>query len=166
MSYDFSDLAVVMVEDNPHLRKLMKEILIGYNIRNVKAFGQAEDMREELLTRPYDLAIIDWNMKPISGIELVYWIRNNKNSPDKFLPIIMVSGHSERHRVEKARDAGVNEFIVKPLSGSSIYNKLVQLTDNPRPFVDTKHYFGPDRRRKNQAELAKQARRNEDPKPE
>lgn len=74
-------------------------------------------------------------------------IRQPTTSVNPFVPIIMVSGHAERRRVIMARDAGVNEFLVKPISPKALYDRLLAVVAFPRPFIRTKTYFGPDRRR-------------------
>jgi DNA-binding response OmpR family regulator len=61
----------------------------------------------------------------------------------------MLSGYTEYRRVTEARDAGVNEFLAKPISAKALYQRFASIIDNPRPFIRTKHYFGPDRRRQN-----------------
>jgi DNA-binding response OmpR family regulator len=63
------------------------------------------------------------------------------------VPIIMLTGHSEKHRVTSARDAGITEFMAKPISAKSLYQRILNVVANPRPFIKTKTYFGPDRRR-------------------
>src|SRR2546423_87136 len=74
-------------------------------------------------------------------------IRSSPDSPDPFAPIVMLSGHTEKARVMQARDAGITEFMAKPVSARSLYARIVSIIENPRPFVRTKDYFGPDRRR-------------------
>ena len=59
----------------------------------------------------------------------------------------MLTGHSERKRVVAARDAGITEFMAKPISANALYQRILNVVANPRPFVKTKTYFGPDRRR-------------------
>jgi DNA-binding response OmpR family regulator len=59
----------------------------------------------------------------------------------------MLTGHSEKKRVVAARDAGITEFMAKPISAKSLYQRIVNVVANPRPFIKTKTYFGPDRRR-------------------
>jgi DNA-binding response OmpR family regulator len=59
----------------------------------------------------------------------------------------MLTGHSEKRRVTVARDAGVTEFLAKPISAKALYQRILNVVVNPRPFVKTKSYFGPDRRR-------------------
>jgi two-component system, chemotaxis family, chemotaxis protein CheY len=58
-----------------------------------------------------------------------------------------VTGHSEKKRVISARDAGVTEFLAKPISAKSLYHRILNIVINPRPFIKSKNYFGPDRRR-------------------
>jgi len=61
----------------------------------------------------------------------------------------MLTAHSERKRVTAARDAGVTEFMVKPISASALHQRIVNVIANPRRFIKTATYFGPDRRRNN-----------------
>src|SRR3954453_18482091 len=59
----------------------------------------------------------------------------------------MLTGHSEKRRVTVARDAGVTEFLAKPISAKGLYQRILNVVASPRPFIKTKTYFGPDRRR-------------------
>ena len=59
----------------------------------------------------------------------------------------MLTGHSEKRRVTIARDAGVTEFLAKPISAKGLYQRILNVVVSPRPFIKTKSYFGPDRRR-------------------
>jgi DNA-binding response OmpR family regulator len=59
----------------------------------------------------------------------------------------MLTGHSEKRRVTAARDAGVTEFLAKPISAKGLYERIVNVVASPRPFIKTATYFGPDRRR-------------------
>src|ERR1700761_9036360 len=75
-------------------------------------------------------------------------LRNSPDSKNPYLPIVMMTGHSEKSRVVEARDAGVTEFIAKPLTAKSVLERLQAVIYRPRPFVRTATYFGPDRRRR------------------
>ncbi|MDD9875822.1 MAG: response regulator, partial [Magnetovibrio sp.] len=97
-----------------------------------------------------DLAIIDWYMKPMDGIQLTKLIRNDKACPNPYLPVIMISGFAERARIFGARDSGINEFVVKPLSAKALFGRIQNVIEHPRQFVRTETFFGPDRRRKDQ----------------
>jgi DNA-binding response OmpR family regulator len=71
----------------------------------------------------------------------------------------MLTGHSEKKRVVAARDAGVTEFLAKPISAKALYHRVLNVVANPRPFVKTKNYFGPDRRRSTSANYVGPERR-------
>jgi CheY-like chemotaxis protein len=87
-------------------------------------------------------------MSPINGAMLLRWIRQSPDSPDRFMPVIMISGAADSPKVHECRDLGASEFIAKPFSIRSIGEHIVSVIDHPRPFLHTKDYFGPDRRRK------------------
>src|SRR6185295_80816 len=81
------------------------------------------------------------------GMELTQMIRQPGANSNPYVPIIMLTGHSEKKRVIAARDAGVTEFLAKPISAKGLYQRVLNVVANPRPFIRTKSYFGPDRRR-------------------
>jgi DNA-binding response OmpR family regulator len=74
-------------------------------------------------------------------------IRQPGANANPYVPIIMLSGHSEKKRVVSARDAGVTEFLAKPISAKALYQRILNIVVSPRSFIKTRTYFGPDRRR-------------------
>ena len=76
------------------------------------------------------------------------YIRNSPDSPNRQLPIIMLTASSEQDFVLAARDRGVTEFLAKPFTVQKFYDRLVAVIARPRSFVDAESYFGPDRRRR------------------
>ena len=95
-----------------------------------------------------DIVITDWHMLPTSGLDLVSRIRKTSASPNKTVPIIMMTGYSAMPRVAEARDQGATEFLVKPFSANDLAKRLAHVINKPRDFIETPDYFGPDRRRK------------------
>jgi DNA-binding response OmpR family regulator len=87
-------------------------------------------------------------MDGMNGLDFARQVRTSPQSPNPFLPIIMLTGHTHIDHVRLARDAGVNEFLAKPVSVKAIFTRLVSVIEHPRPFVRTKAYFGPCRRRR------------------
>jgi PleD family two-component response regulator len=94
-----------------------------------------------------DIVITDWAMPIFDGLELAQMIRQPESKGNPYAPIIMLTGHSEKRRVTVARDAGVTEFLAKPISAKGLYQRILNVVASPRPFIKTKTYFGPDRRR-------------------
>jgi two-component system chemotaxis response regulator CheY len=95
-----------------------------------------------------DVAIVDFRMEPIDGVEFTRLVRNASDSKNPFLPIIMLTGYADRVRILEARDAGVTELVVKPVTAKAVIARLQAVIFQPRPFVRTDTFFGPDRRRK------------------
>jgi DNA-binding response OmpR family regulator len=94
-----------------------------------------------------DLIISDLVMPQLNGLQLLQWIRTDKDSPNRFMPFIMISGAADEKNVHLARDGGANEFVAKPFTIGSIFSRIQAVIDRPRQFVATRNYFGPDRRR-------------------
>lgn len=147
--YVLDDINVFVVDDNRHMRSLVQSILHALGVKNIGEAADAAQAFKELQHFLADVLIVDWHMEPLDGLEFVRLVRTAKDSPNPYVPIIMLSGYTEYRRVTEARDAGVNEFLAKPISARSLYLRFAAIIDNPRPFVRTKAYFGPDRRRQN-----------------
>ena len=154
-------MSVMVVDDNRHMLTLISEILRGLNIRNVAALTNAADAFKEMQISAVDLVVSDQVMEPISGIEFTQLLRTSKDSPDRFVPMIMVTGSSDVQTVNEARDAGVTEFMVKPISARGLYSRILEVINNPRPFIRTNDFFGPDRRRRNEPYEGDERRKHE-----
>jgi two-component system, chemotaxis family, chemotaxis protein CheY len=89
----------------------------------------------------------DWAMPIFDGLELTQMIRQPGANANPYVSIIMLTGHSEKRRVMAARDVGITEFMAKPVSAKALYERILNIVANPRPFIKTMTYFGPDRRR-------------------
>ena len=144
---DYSSLKIMLVEDNQHMRSIVSAILKGSGIRNVRESRDGAEALDMLRQFPADIALVDFNMSPIDGVEFSKMLRNAPDSSNPYLPLVMITGHSDRSRVIEARDAGVNEFVVKPLTARALLSRLDSVIMRPRPFIRCKTYFGPDRRR-------------------
>ncbi len=142
------NVRVLIVDDQDFIRSLLRHILGVLGCKKISDAANGEIAWDIMLDNPPDLLIADWEMQPMDGIELVGKVRNDKNSPDRFMPIIMLTAHSERPRIITARDCGVNEFVMKPISAKTLFSRLNAVIEHPRRFVRTSEYFGPDRRRK------------------
>lgn len=144
----FQSLNVLLVDDNQHMRAITSAVLHSADIHKVHEAVNGEHAFEILREYPIDIAIVDYNMYPLDGVEFTRKVRNGADSPNVYLPIIMMSGHAEKSRVYAARDAGVTEFLVKPITAKGVLDRVNAVIFRPRPFVKTEGYFGPCRRRR------------------
>ncbi len=160
---DLSRLAILVVEDNHHMRALIKNVLKVLGVGPVYTAPSAVEALQLLKTTPVDIVFTDWHMTPLDGMDLTRLIRTGEDSANPLVPIVMLTGHTEQHRVVEARDVGVDEYLAKPISARSIYSRLHSIIMRRRSFIRTADYFGPDRRRRDDPDFKGPHRRATDP---
>jgi CheY-like chemotaxis protein len=141
-------LRLLLVDDNPHMIHVTKTILRGFGIKEFQEALNAKDGFELVKATTFDLIITDYAMAPVDGCEFTKLLRTAADSPNHFVPVIMLTAYAEKSTVEAARDAGVTEFCAKPITATDLYRKVCSVINSPRSFVRTSVYFGPDRRRR------------------
>ena len=142
MAYDLTTTKILIVDDMAPMLTLCKSILSIFGFKNVYLAHNGEEALEMTIRHDPDLIITDWMMAPMDGLQFT------KEVPNPYVPIIMMTGFSSKLRVEAARDCGITEFLVKPFTSRDLYNRIVQIIERPRQFVDASDFFGPDRRRR------------------
>lgn len=145
----FDKISVLVVDDSAYMRHLLHTLLQALNVSEIHLAINGEEAWELLNRHEPDIVITDAAMVPGDGFMFAKRLRSLRGRALGTIPIIMVSGHTDIASVERARDIGVTEFISKPISPRGLYERLLQVIDRPRPFVETPTYCGPDRRRRN-----------------
>jgi two-component system, chemotaxis family, chemotaxis protein CheY len=158
----FEHLKVLIVEDNQHMRALLRSLLNSLGVREVQEAGNGTAGMDILRDKKCDLILTDLAMEPVNGLEFTREVRTSERSGNPFVPIIMISGHTEKHQILAARDAGITEFLAKPITAQSLFSRIAEIIERPRPFVRAESYFGPDRRRKTPDNYAGPWRRHDD----
>ena len=141
-------LKVLVVDDNHHMINIIKTILRGFEVKDFYDADNAADAFQVIRSSPVDLVVTDFAMDPVNGCEFTRRVRTSEESPNHFVPIIMLTAYAEKSKVEQARDAGVTEFCAKPVTATELYRKVCAVINTPRSFIRTSVYFGPDRRRR------------------
>ena len=159
MSYQLSNLKVLVVEDNMPMLELTKSLLMTFGVVHIFTARSGEEGFKVCCEENPDLIIADWNMKPMDGVTMTEKIRNDVPAPNPFVPIILMTGFSEEKRVIAARDSGVTEFLVKPFNARDLYRRIVEVIEKPRQFVRSEVFFGPDRRRRSKDDFKGEDRR-------
>lgn len=145
---DFSTVKFLIVDSNPLSTELLYDILRMLGSISIRRANDTDKALKILRNDDIDVMITEWNVSPLNGLELIDEIRNSLQSPDRMLPIIMLTANSEPEFVVQARDHGVTEFLAKPFTVDAFYRRLVSVIARPRAFVNAGTYFGPDRRRR------------------
>ncbi len=157
-------LHILVVDDNPHMRAIVIAILRSAGFSEIKEAGDGAQALEEMRLGVVDIVLVDLNMSPIDGLEFTKMMRTAPDSVNPYIPIIMMTGHTERRKVLEARDVGVNEFVAKPISAKTLLERFIAVIDRPRSFVKAKNYQGPCRRRDRATSFGGPWQRRGDPK--
>ena len=162
--FSLERFTILLVEDNRYVANIMSAVLRDLSVGNVILVRDGVEAIEALKDsanpneRSIDMIISDMVMSPIDGHILLKWVRQGRESPDRFLPFIMMSGAADSENVREARDQGANEFLAKPFSAESVVQRVLQIINQPRQFVATRDYFGPDRHRRRESEIETEKR--------
>jgi two-component system, chemotaxis family, chemotaxis protein CheY len=158
----YDRLLVLVVDDNHYMRTIVSAMLRSIGITQIR---EASDGAEALALckdwRP-DIIIMDLIMDQLDGLETARLIRTAKDSAVPYVPIIMMSGHADRQTVMDARDAGINEFVVKPMTAKALIDRITKLINADRAWIKAKNYTGPDRRRRHPPKYTGKMRRHTD----
>ncbi|HTO41217.1 MAG TPA: response regulator [Rhizomicrobium sp.] len=158
----FDHLKTLVVDDNPHMRELLRSLLNALGIRQVFEAADGSAAFTRLCAESPDFVLTDLSMAPMDGIEFTRLVRASTEAPNPYVPIVMVTGHTERRLIEMARDAGVTEIIAKPITVTSLFSRIAEIVERPRAFVRADAFFGPDRRRRSKSEFGGPWRRHDD----
>jgi len=142
-----ASLKVCIVDADSQMRQMIRDALTGMGISQIRECadsGMAQQLIGEF--RP-DLCIFDWSTGPVDPITFIKTLRTRESGQGTAMQLIMMMANANTRRVIEARNAGVDEFLVKPISLRALHGRLLTLVENPRVFVRTPTYVGPDRRR-------------------
>lgn len=155
-------LRVFIVDDNEHMRILLRTLLRALGVHMLHEFGDGGAALAHLGAVQPDFILVDLNMAPMDGLTFTRTLRRLPEGQSCVIPVVMITGHTERRRIEAARDAGVNEILAKPINTQSLFQRIEQIIYRPRPFVKSPGYIGPCRRRQKKADYAGPFRRATD----
>jgi len=114
---------ILLVDDSKTMRNIWKKVITTIdNSEAVEAADGVEGLEAFKSQGPFDLALVDWNMPNMNGLELVAKIREN----DKTTPIIMVTTEAEKPRIIEAIKAGVNNYVIKPFTPDALKDKIAE----------------------------------------
>ena len=152
---DFNRLRFLVIDDNAHMRRILRTLLHGFGAREVYEAEDGAAGLEAFTHYMPDIVLTDWAMPIFDGLELTQMIRQPGANANPYVPIIMLTGHSEKKRVIAARDAGVTEFLAKPISAKALYQRILNVVANPRPVHQDQDLFRPRPAPQRQPELCR-----------
>ena len=121
-------LAVLVVDDYATMRRIIRNLLQQLGFTDVDEADDGEQALAKLRDKDFDLVISDWNMEPMTGLDLLKAVRADARL--KALPFIMVTAESKTENVVAAKQAGVSNYIVKPFNAEILKQKLAAVGIN------------------------------------
>jgi two-component system, chemotaxis family, chemotaxis protein CheY len=140
-------IKVLIVDDEYYTRKVLRTLLLAMGCTKIHEANDGASGLEAIRQLEPDVVLLDWEMPRIDGPEFVRRVRSPGTFPLPNVPIIMLTGHGERSRVLEAVRLGVHEFLLKPVSSSSLQGRIMSVLTKPRAMVKRGDYYGPEPRK-------------------
>jgi two-component system chemotaxis response regulator CheY len=118
------EIKILLVDDQPLIRKIVRDILAQLGYMNVEDAENGQDALEKLKAKKFDLIFLDWNMPVMQGIDVLRELR--KMPAYKDTPVIMLTAEAEKEKVITAIQEGVTNYIVKPFKPATLKEKLAE----------------------------------------
>jgi len=145
--YDLSNIEVLIVEKQPPMRTILRQVLREFGVKKTFDASTPEDGFDVFSEKSPDLVLIDW-APDFDGLSLLRKIRTDEDSTFPQVPVIMVTAYNETSHIYEALDAGMTEYLTKPVSAKLLYQRIVSVIENKRRFIRAGEFIGPDRRRR------------------
>jgi two-component system chemotaxis response regulator CheY len=116
------NMPILVVDDYKTMVRIIRNLLKQLGFNNVDDANDGSTALDKLRDRQYGLVISDWNMQPMTGLQLLKEVRADGQL--KGMPFIMVTAESKTENVVAAKEAGVNNYIVKPFNAETLKKKM------------------------------------------
>lgn len=146
-SVDFSKLRILIVENHALMRRLLVEMLRGFGVREIFQASSVPAAVEIVYGEELDAVILDFFLDEMDGADFAKRVRHDEACANRQVPILLITGMPDHHKVLKVLDAGINGMLAKPIAPRDLYHRLHTMLANPKPFVITNDYVGPMRSR-------------------
>ena len=140
----------LVIDDNPQSLDILVGVLTSFGLRNITRKADGKEAQEELKYHQYDLILTNSALPELDGYDLTRWLRRESEEANRQTPVIIVTSHTRRSQVEKARDCGANFIVTKPISPAVMLERILWVAKGDRLFIECDTYIGPDRRWRNQ----------------
>jgi CheY-like chemotaxis protein len=143
-------LVFLVADANPYFSRIVVGLLRSFGASTVTEVRNSFDAIQMLNSQKVDILLCDDKLPPHGGLQVAHAIRHKRDNENRSIPILVMAGNTRESLIKIARDAGANMVMAKPVSATSLYDRLTWIAFSPRQFVDTASYYGPDRRFKNE----------------
>lgn len=122
---DFNkNLRVLVVDDHKTMIRIIKNLLVQLNIENIDEANDGQEALRKLAASKYDMVLSDWNMLPMTGLELLRCVRNDPTYGHRNVPFVMITAEAKPENVMEAKAAGVDNYVIKPFNAETLETKI------------------------------------------
>lgn len=118
------NLKVLIVDDHRTMLRIVRNLLSQIGVEDVTDACDGQEALQKLAHTKYDLVLSDWNMMPMTGLELLQYVRKDSSYQHSNVPFIMITAESKTDNVIEAKKAGVDNYIIKPFNAETLENKI------------------------------------------
>ena len=137
---------ILLLDDHPEGGNILAQICMGFGARRFFRCSTGEEAKDLVKESELHMIMVNANLRESPAFDFIDWLRRSNLQPNSFTPVILITGHTQRSQVEKARDCGANIVLAKPVSPQSMLERIIWISREKRPFVNSGSYIGPDRR--------------------
>lgn len=141
--------SVLLIDHNQQSLDMLSSIFQGFGVREQIKCNNTPEAQRLINRRDIDLILIDCSMPGMDGCDFIRWLRRETPQPLSYTPVIMLTGHAAKSKVNKSRDCGASFVVTKPLTPSILLQRILWLGSDERSFIECASYVGPDRRVRN-----------------
>ena len=124
MRYKLNRLKILLVDDDSSMRFLVRDILLAFGVGDVQVSPDGDEAFWKFCRYETDIVIADWQMTPVSGLDLLKRIRSDPVSPNPRVPVIILTAHADPERVIECRNAGATSVLAKPIAPETLYRRI------------------------------------------
>ena len=146
IALQLGQIKVLIVDDEPSMRRVNRALLYAVGVKNVFEAADGRNGMDAICTHAPDIVILDWEMPGLNGPEFMRAVRAPDRFPRPDVPVIMLTGHSEKSFVMESMRLGVNEYLLKPVSSIALLARMVSILTKPRKMLKQGDYYGPEPR--------------------
>lgn len=144
--FNLETAAILLLDADAMSLSILSQVLSGFGAHNLVKCESMIEVKTALSKTEFQLIILDPAPFGEEGYDFIPWLRRHEKAPNRFTSVIIASGHTQASRVSSARDSGANFVVTKPLAPITLFERIMWMAREQRPFVECKAYAGPERR--------------------
>lgn len=139
-------ISFLLVDDNVTSLDITGGVVQGFGVRSITKCQSVQEAKDVVRRGPIDFIIADAQLPVENGYSFLEWVRRECEEPNRFVPAIILTGHTRMADVVRARDCGAHFIVTKPLTPKVLLDRIFWVARDERIFIDCDTYVGPDRR--------------------